>query len=262
MFNFNAGGNGAGAVCLFERAGSGWTPVQQIVPSVQVPFSHFSYELILKGDLLISGAYRSGPAFHLHGALNVFRRPGPAADFIEVQRIVPPGLEFAAVLGVSSVLLDNGKLAAGMPGAHNSGGRVGIYAPEPKGTFRLESIQYPPLFGESPNFGWKVATDGVNLAASAPTQVVGGVSSGGVYFWNPDAVSSERPFCHATNATNNPRPAMLRSQGTLDSGGSQNAPDPHRGPAPVRGPSPRSAREWSRMELRTRMPSGGSGAGS
>ena len=219
LFGSEVGGNGAGAICLFRRGPLGWSPVEQILPSVQVQFSHFSYDMILDGDLLITGAYRSGPPLHHHGSLNIFRRANSASPFVEVQRIVPPGLEYGAVLGVSCALLDSGKLAAGMAGAHDQGGRVGIYAPRANGTYRLESIQYPPLLGERPSFGWKVATDGVHLASSAPTQLVGGVTSGGVYFWNPSEVSYERPHCGATNVTNNPSPAMLRSQGTLDMGG-------------------------------------------
>ncbi len=219
LFGSEVGGTGAGAICMFRRGPAGWAPVQQVLPSVQVQFSHFSYDLILQGDLLISGAYRSGPALEHHGSLNVFRRPNPGGDFVEVQRIVPPGLEFGSVLGVSFAMLDDGKVAAGMAGAHSSSGRVGIYAPRANGTFGLESIQYPPHIPATSSFGWKVATDGVHLASSAPLHPVDGIEKGSVYTWDPKTVSFERPYCRATNATNNPRPAMLRSHGALDHGG-------------------------------------------
>ena len=219
LFGSEIGGNGAGAICMFRRGQTGWLPVQQILPSVQVPFSHFSYDMILDGDLLITGAYRSGPALNHHGSLNVFRRTHGSADFMETQRIVPPGLEFGAVLGVSCAMLDSGKLVAGMAGAHGGSGRVGIYAPRADGSFRLESIQYPSIVPAGASFGWKIATDGTSLASSAPLQEVGGVRKGAIHLWDPSTVSYERPYCGATNATDNPRPAMLRSHGSLDEGG-------------------------------------------
>ncbi len=219
LFGSEVGGEGAGAICVFQRVGQNWVPVQQVLPSVQVPFSHFSYDIILKGDLMISGAYRSGPPGHHHGSVNVFRRLSPGAGFVEVQRIVPPGLEFGAVMGVACALLDDGRLAAGIAGAHGIAGRVGLFSPRPNGTYRLDGISYPAGLLPGGAFGWKMATDGQQLAAGAPREQVAGAARGAVYTWDPDRVSYERPHCGSANLTANPSPILLRSHGSLDAGG-------------------------------------------
>ena len=210
-------GDGAGAICVFEHDAQGWSTMQQVRPSLPVEWAHFSFSLEMRGDLLIAGSFRGGPAGDHHGTVHVFRS-GPTG-YSETQRLAPPGLEYGAAFGECASFADDGRLLVGMPGADQVAGRIAIYAPSPSGEFVLESVQWPPDTQFIDCFGWKVHGHGGRIAATAAVAHHNGVRRGVVQVWEPARVGYETPRCTA-HAGAGPRPVRLRARGRIEASGS------------------------------------------
>ncbi|MEM9378469.1 MAG: hypothetical protein AAGB93_00875 [Planctomycetota bacterium] len=219
VYGDRTNGNGAGAVCVFERTPGGWLPVQQVLPQRGTRFAHFSFSLLLDGDLLVAGSFRGGVERHHCGSVHVFRHDG--ASFREVQELLPPGHEFGASFGETAWLSESGELLAGMPGSDRIGGRIAVHRPLPDGTFELESIQWPPQTQHVDCFGWKVRTSNGRIAATAAVAYVAGERRGAVYVWDPAAVGHETPRCAgSTGPGAGPQQVLLRARGGIASGSS------------------------------------------
>ncbi|MEM1451394.1 MAG: hypothetical protein AAF957_10660 [Planctomycetota bacterium] len=217
VYGDQTNGGGAGAVCVFDRTPLGWVPVQQVLPQRGTQFAHFSFSLLLEGDLLVAGSFRGGvERFHC-GTLHVFRHDG--TSFQEVQELLPPGKEYAASFGETAWLSESGELLAGMPGSDRIGGRIAVHRPLPDGTFELESIQWPPQTEHVDCFGWKVRTSNGRIAATAAVAHVAGERRGAVYVWDPADVGHESPRCAGSPGHGaGPQEVMLRSRGRIASG--------------------------------------------
>ncbi len=64
----------AGAVHVFERQGTTWTPTARLVPSDPAAYQGFGNDVRLVGDLALIGAARDGALGDSAGAMYVFRR--------------------------------------------------------------------------------------------------------------------------------------------------------------------------------------------
>ena len=217
VYGDQTNGGGAGAVCVFDRTPLGWVPVQQVLPQRGTQFAHFSFSLLLEGDLLVAGSFRGGvERFHC-GTLHVFRHDG--TSFQEVQELLPPGKEYAASFGETAWLSESGELLAGMPGSDRIGGRIAVHRPLPDGTFELESIQWPPQTEHVDCCGWKVRTANGRIAATAAVAHVAGERRGAVYVGDPADGGHESPRCAGSPGHGaGPQEVMLRARGRIASG--------------------------------------------
>lgn len=202
-FDDDEAGENAGAVYLFSRdAGSGtWSFAQQLVAEDPEPGHRFGFSVALQEDVLIIGIFNEivpdDP-----GAVYVFERSGDAAPWVQVQKLVPDGVEPNERFGFS-VAVDGATLLAGAPLAGSGEeGTAYVYERTGEGADPWELAQRLISVApqENAQFGTAVSVDGDRAVVSAPLDGTE-VSAGAVYtfersngVWSPaNRLSADTP---------------------------------------------------------------------
>ena len=104
----NTRGQSAGAAYIFERSGTSWTQAAKLAPNDLKPDDWFGGEVLLRGDVLLIGAYEDSTRGPKAGAVHVYHRSGKA--WTRQLKLLPP--KGTKAFG-SSISLDGKTLAIG-----------------------------------------------------------------------------------------------------------------------------------------------------
>lgn len=106
---------GSGQVYVFQRSGSTWNQVDQLLPLVPTPSSFFGNGVAVDGDVIVVGAPgEDGTDAPEQGAAYVFRRGG-SERWLLAQRLDSPVAQPGALYGFS-VASDASEILVGAPG--------------------------------------------------------------------------------------------------------------------------------------------------
>ena len=174
----------SGAVFVFARSGSGFSPVQTL--SGEDGFDYFGSAVALEGDLLVVGAPYDDPPMEA-GAAYVFERAAPER-FVPIGRLDPPEPEAQAFFG-TSVDVSGARIVVGEPSATVAGsetaGAAHVFERMGESFVYLgELTAATPQAGAA--VGTAVAIDGPVAIAGAPRDDVHRSDSGAAYAFGSD----------------------------------------------------------------------------
>lgn len=185
-------GAGAGRVRIFDISGAQWIAGQLMRAPYMDPNDQFGFAIAIDGEWLAISAPGDDDRAINSGAVYVYRYV--AGSFALVHKLFAPTSIAEDSFG-QSVSLKNGLLVVGASrrddAGQGSGAAYVFQVPLNGAAATLVRTLLPPAGSVDAEFGFAVATDGVNIVVGAPGFEVAGSLRGGAWiYFNPSSQSS------------------------------------------------------------------------
>jgi len=218
-------GSASGSTYVFERIGSTWSEVTKLVPDDLATGDWFGYSVSLSGDRALIGAPLADRVGENSGSAYAFVRTG--TSWTQEALVVHEGLQPADEYGFSTALAGglgivgarhdlHGESTTGS--AHVFRSPTGSVAGGPSSLWEAQLTLLAADAEPDDEFGYAVATDGLNVMVGSRFEDEGGAAAGAVYSYlvtAPPYVS----FCPEDGSTCPCGNTALDAHGCDNSGG-------------------------------------------